>query len=339
MIRFLFLLIIIGAVFMYLTGRIPNVEPPENLDFSPPSEVVTDDPEPEPDPEPVEEPEPAPDPDPIPETVTETEPEPEPEPVPVLFELDHFPPGDLLPGSSRTKSNVGHTDETSVAPRIRFPIERGPAFLNSQILHPGGGGYDDGEWPAVLGSEVSPENYRYPWRDNFCEVRYSSNGLCAGNQGHQGQDIRPASCDNGEYWAVAPERVRVRNIGSTHLINLYGLESGFLYTFLHTDKPRPAYLVNGAVIEKGQRIGRVSNISGGITENCPTARCTSVHLHFEIWHGATELGAWNAKGVASHSPYTSLVVSYLDMIDNAPADEDWTTPLALPSSNSVCKAP
>ena len=35
--------------------------------------------------------------------------EPIPEPEPALFDLEHFAPGDLLPGSSRTKSNVGHT--------------------------------------------------------------------------------------------------------------------------------------------------------------------------------------------------------------------------------------
>lgn len=265
--------------------------------------------------------------------------EPIPEPEPALFDLDHFAPGDLLPGSSRTKSNVGHTDTTSVAPNMRFPLERGPAFLNSQILNPGGGGYADGQWPAVGGSEIDPANYRYPWRDNFCEVRFKSNGLCAGDQGHHGQDIRPASCDNGEIWAVAPERVRVRNIGSTHLINLYGLESGLLYTYLHTDKPRPANITIGSIIEKGERIGRVSNISGGATAECPTARCTSVHLHFEIWHGATSSGAWNQKGVGAHSPYSSLVVSYLDMVDNAPAGADWTTPWALPASNAVCKTP
>ena len=42
--------------------------------------------------------------------------------------------------------------------------------------------------------EGDPGNYSYPWRDNFCERRSFYVGQCPGGLGHQGQDIRPASC-------------------------------------------------------------------------------------------------------------------------------------------------
>ncbi|MBT8471345.1 MAG: hypothetical protein HKN14_04820 [Marinicaulis sp.] len=270
--------------------------------------------------------------------VDDTPPDP-PEPELPAFELPHFPPGDLIDGSSRTKGDTGYTEPDVAAPFMRFPIERGPAFLNSQILHPGGGGYASGQWPPVPGAENDVANYSYPWRDNFCEVRFKSNGLCDGDQGHHGQDIRPATCDNGVLWAVAPERVKVRNIGSTHLVNLYGLDSGLLYTMLHMDRPLAPGVVNGAVLEPGSRIGKISNISGGSTAACPSARCTSVHLHFEIWHGAAETGGFSQKGVGPLSPYTSLVESYLDLVEEAPDGEDWSSPIAPPASSSVCRTP
>ncbi len=46
----------------------------------------------------------------------------------------------------------------------------------------------------LISDESAPDNYSYPWRDNFCEHRFFYVGQCPGGLGHQGQDIRPASC-------------------------------------------------------------------------------------------------------------------------------------------------
>ena len=53
-----------------------------------------------------------------------------------------------------------------------------PAFANSQFIR----------------NEGAPQNYAYPWRDNFCESRAFYVGQCPAGLGHQGQDLRPASC-------------------------------------------------------------------------------------------------------------------------------------------------
>src|SRR5262249_56674835 len=45
---------------------------------------------------------------------------------------------------------------------------------------------------TLILDESAPENYSYPWRDNFCETRNFYVGQCPGGLGHQGQDIRPA---------------------------------------------------------------------------------------------------------------------------------------------------
>ena len=86
-------------------------------------------------------------------------------------------PGSLMPGTG-TRGLGGRPDRTVYA-GIRFPLGDAPAFANSQVFH---------------GREADPTNYTYPWRDNFCERRYFYVGQCPGGLGHQGQDIRPASC-------------------------------------------------------------------------------------------------------------------------------------------------
>ena len=140
----------------------------------------------------------------------------------------HFPPGDLLDGSSRTRGSSGVVDASVVSPTMRFPIESGPAFSNSQIFGRGGGGYASGSWPAVSGSENDAENFTYPWRDDFCEVRFGyDTELCPGGEGHLGQDLRAATCDNAVHWAVAPEDGYISHIGSIS-VNVFGAESGFI---------------------------------------------------------------------------------------------------------------
>ncbi len=247
------------------------------------------------------------------------------------------PPGELIAGTASAGGSFGYVlrdDEGNIlnpAPGILFPIAGGPAFLNSQIMMPGGFGYGSVPNPNP-GDQNDPQNYSYPWRDNFCEIRDSGNSRCGAGTGHQGQDIRPATCENGRYFAVAPEPVRIRNVG-THGVNAFGLETGILYTFLHLDRPLSLNEDTGAPVKKndvltaGQPIGPVSNKTSPNSDLACFDRCTTLHLHYEMWSGAVEFSNSFARGPDSVPlpPYTSLIESYVSMIDTQPDGEDWTS--------------
>lgn len=253
-------------------------------------------------------------------------------------EFDHGDPGELVLldpedtlGSARFNGVFGVTDDSVVAPGMRFPVETGPAFLNSQIFGYGGGGYNYGSGEVYdnpnVGQENDARNFDYPWYDNFCEVRSHTLGLCEAGVGHQGQDIRPATCENGAYYAVATEDGYVRRVGDTHLLEIYG-DSGLVYKYLHLDRPlEPGVEINERVT-RGQRLGKISNKTGA------TSRSTTVHLHFEIWHG-TSSGGVNT-GAGPLPPYTSLVESYLELIEENPDQFD---PVSPPSDVQECRAP
>lgn len=237
--------------------------------------------------------------------------------------LPHDPPGDLQEKTARFETSLGVTDPSVVSPMMRFPVQSGPAFLNSQIFMFGGGGYNYGGGEVYAnpntGQENDPANFDYPWRDNFCEVRTRSNGLCAAGVGHHGQDIRPATCDNGANLAVAPEDGFVRRVGATHLLEIYG-DSGLVYKFLHLDRPLEPGIFKDARVASGQPLGKISNKTGSVS------RSTTVHLHFEIWHGLASGGV--NLGAGPLPPYSSLVEAYLDLIDDNPDQFDPVTPPA-----------
>ncbi len=82
------------------------------------------------------------------------------------------------------------TTAAPTAPSIRrsaFRCSMAPAFVNSQL-------FQSRNRPIEPGHEP---NYAYPWRDNFCERRGFPVGQCPGGHGHQGQDLRPALCEDG----------------------------------------------------------------------------------------------------------------------------------------------
>ncbi len=243
---------------------------------------------------------------------------------------DHRAPGDVLPKTLFDFGSVGVTEAPVVSPLMRFPLESGPAFANSQIFMSGGYGY---AWttkivyPGPEGTQNARQNFDYPWRDNFCEVRRRDAAGCPGGVGHQGQDLRPATCEKGVHWAVAAEDSIVKELGENHMVLLYGLETGQVYVYLHMERPPELGVVVGAKVKKGQRIGKVSNILSATD-------VTTTHLHFEIWAGGEQDGA--AKGVVPLSPYTSLVESYLDLVNSNP---DQLAPVALPASARKCNNP
>lgn len=112
------------------------------------------------------------------------------------------------------------------APGLTWPLaERG--FPNSQVYRPGG-------WRA-RGGQCDASNYDYPWQDNFCETRGRGNALCESGRGHQGQDIRPASCPpstGAAHTAVAAVDGYIAEIASM-TVKLRDAETGRIYWYMH----------------------------------------------------------------------------------------------------------
>ena len=207
-------------------------------------------------------------------------------PVALLAQDARFQP----PGQIPNGQGEGVAQSTVLYPEMRFPIERGPAFANSQV-YGHGGQYGPG------GGQCDPANYSYPWQDNFCEKRGHANLLCKTGKGHQGQDIRPATCKANMYWAVAVEDGVIAQIG-TFSVTLQG-RSGATYRYLHLNMKNLAARMLDP-IAKGERIGQVSDT---FKNGAPTTR----HLHFEIID-AYRVG--NRTVATFLPPYSSLVAAY-----------------------------
>jgi hypothetical protein len=204
--------------------------------------------------------------------------------------FSYLPPGDLVAGSGQ-----GREDYTIYAPGIRFPIEQTPAYANSQV-YMNGGMYGPG------GGQCDAVNYSYPWRDNYCEIRSWDMPLCPSGTGHQGQDIRPATCNNSAYWAVATTAGTITHIGS-YSVYLTAAD-GTRYDYLHMSTVQVA---EGNAVARGDRLGMVSNQFGGTP--------TTIHLHFNIQQ------AVGGVGTVYVPPYMSLVAAYQAMVNGPPEGE------------------
>jgi hypothetical protein len=190
------------------------------------------------------------------------------------------PAGELVSGSGQgVASMVNH------APGMRFPIERPPAYLNSQVWGVGGSHGAKGSWRDAA-------NYTYPWRDTFCESRSRTTPICPAGKGHQGVDIRPVDWAKGKYWGVAAEDGVISDIG-TYTVTLQA--KGTRYRYLHMQMSKLAVKV-GQAVNRGDHLGLVSNDFGDTS--------TTVHLHFEM------LQNLSGKGWVHVPPYQSLVVAY-----------------------------
>lgn len=219
----------------------------------------------------------------------------EPEALPPADPVDaagdifsYMPPGDLI-----EDSGTGQTVQINYAPGLRFPMEAGQAYANSQV-------YNYGGYLGPAGGQCNAANYAYAWRDNFCETRGYGTPMCPAGVGHQGQDIRPASCQDDVHWAVAVDNGTITSIG-TYSVRLM-TDDGVRYTYLHLDKD--TLLVEpGDTVSRGERIGYVSNEFGDTA--------TTIHLHFEI-KMAIDTGA----GIQNTPvpPYIALVDSYERLI-------------------------
>ncbi|MBI1682927.1 M23 family metallopeptidase [Caulobacter hibisci] len=203
----------------------------------------------------------------------------------------HQPPGVLPAGQG-----AGYLDRTVWAPAMCWPLQEA-GYPNSQVYgHGGGMGPGGGQCDGV--------NYALPWRDNFCEARSRANPLCGGSgTGHQGQDIRPATCKKNQHWAVAAEPGIVTDIGS-YTVTLVGSAAPHrTYRYLHMQMAALAVKEGDSVVA-GQKLGKVANDFGGAA--------TTIHLHFEIRAGLAGVTT-DGKPVTLNTflpPYLSLAQAH-----------------------------
>jgi murein DD-endopeptidase MepM/ murein hydrolase activator NlpD len=218
------------------------------------------------------------------------------ETTPVVAGFAHHDPSDLIPGSGS-----GYLDRTVWSPNLCFPmVDAG--YANSQVYDPGGQMGPPGT------DQCNTANYSLPWRDDFCETRGYSSPVCVSGTGHQGQDIRPATCQKAVHWAVAAEDGQITDIG-TYTVTLTASTSPHLvYRYLHMQMNQLA-VHQGDMVKKGVHMGLVSNNFGTTS--------TTIHLHFEIRAGVSGTTT-DGKPVVLHTflpPYLSLLAAYQRKLD------------------------
>jgi len=211
-----------------------------------------------------------------------------------LKAFKYTPAGVLVPSNSG-KGRFG--DNYIYAPNIRFPIEEAPAYINSQV-------YGVGGMHGKRGSLCSQENYQYPWHDNYCEKRPWGMPLCPSGKGHQGVDIRGATCEDKKYHAVAVEDGVISFIGK-YSVSLRG-KTGRTYRYLHLDS-KTLRVRRGQRVKRGQRIGLVSNNFGNTK--------TTIHLHFDVKETIVVNGYPQRVFVPI---YSSLVDAYKRLLSGNP---------------------
>jgi murein DD-endopeptidase MepM/ murein hydrolase activator NlpD len=193
--------------------------------------------------------------------------------------FSYRPPGELVTGSGK-----GRVDTKVYAPGIRFPMESGPAYANSQVWGHGGSS-------GPGGSQCDVENFSYPWHDNYCETRSWTMPLCPSGTGHQGQDTRTIDCKPDIHWTVAVDDGTITSIGS-YSVYLTRAD-GTRFDYLHMSN---VAVKVGQKVKRGDHMGKVSNQFGGTP--------TTVHLHFNIQQNVS------GTGIVYVPPYLSLINAY-----------------------------
>lgn len=249
---------------------------------------------------------------------------------PVAFSPDftYHPPGDII-ANSGYHEQPGRADFT-VYSQIRFPLEKAPAFANSQSFLNWGDCNQTGRvsWSAKKGDayhckrndkplvfdESAKENYSYPWQDNFCETRDFEVGQCAAGLGHQGQDIRPSSCmlrNDGadrclpDIFATVAVRdgvlIRARGEQAVYLlVNSRNEHIRFRYVHMNPAHMDADDVLHGHRVSEGEKLGLVSNFQD-------RAGGTTSHLHFDAQVFTLDGWIWV-------NPYTTLIASYERLI-------------------------
>jgi hypothetical protein len=249
-------------------------------------------------------------------------------PKAVSESFTYYAAGDLIENSGW--HDKGGRADPHVYAQIRFPIAKAPAFAKSQSFNPWGDCYHKGVVGRMRGKgaayrckvndrklvfdESAPENFSYPWRDNFCEYRDSQVGQCPGGWGHQGQDIRGSFCvlNNEGADRCEPYQQDVVAVRSGMIWRKAGNLAAYISVNTANDRVRFRYLhmtpsrldadgiVTGRRVEQGEVIGKLSNY--GDHENG-----TSYHLHFDTQVFTRDGWVWV-------NPYMTLVAAYERLI-------------------------
>jgi hypothetical protein len=163
------------------------------------------------------------------------------------------------------------------------------------------------------------ENYAYPWRDTYCEVRNDNDRAppdCPRPRGHEGQDIRPRECilENGRCKIDIFDVVAVTNGNAVwtslnHLRLIADDDTNLYYMYMHmspTALSQAGMLLEEAVpVYTGQKVGKVGNW----WKTQPAG--TTTHLHFEI---RTPGPPYCAGFGCTSSPYWTLLLAYERLI-------------------------
>ncbi len=216
---------------------------------------------------------------------------------PVVASFQHMAAGDLIPGSGS-----GYLDRTVWSPNLCFPMADG-GFANSQVYGAGGG-----KGPKDKPSQCDASNYSLPWRDNFCEARGYASPVCASGTGHQGQDIRPATCKKNLHWVQAAEDGVITDIGTYTVTLVAAAPPHRVYRYLHMTMKELA-VHEGSEVKAGDHLGKTSNDFGKTP--------TTIHTHFEMRAGVAGTTT-DGKPVVIHTflpPYLSLVAAYQRQLD------------------------
>jgi len=243
-------------------------------------------------------------------------------------DFTYYGPGDLIENTGWHKL-PGRTDYHVYA-RMRFPIAYAPAYVKSQSFMSWGDCYRTGtvgrtgkkgakyhcklnDKPLVF-DESAAENFTYPWRDNFCELRDFLVGQCPGGYGHQGEDIRPGNCvlENAEADRCVPYQHDIAavhdgiirrmpgDLGVYIVVNNADNHVRFRYLHMNPKTLDADGIVNGRTASEGEILGKVAD--WGDTENG-----TSYHIHFNIQVFTTVGWVWV-------NPYMTLVAAYERLI-------------------------
>ncbi len=243
-------------------------------------------------------------------------------------DFTYYGPGDLIENSGWQKM-PGRADYHVYA-HMRFPVADAPGYVKSQSFMSWGDCYHSGvvgrlgrkgasyhcklnDKPLVF-DESAAENFTYPWRDNFCELRDFLVGQCPGGYGHQGEDIRPGNCvlSNAEadrclpyqHTVAAVEDGMIRrmpgNIGVYIVVNTANERVRFRYLHMDPKVMDAQGFLDGRQVSEGEIIGKVATWGD-------FANGTSYHIHFNIQ-------VFTKNGWVWVNPYMTLVAAYERLI-------------------------
>ena len=275
-----------------------------------------------------------------------------PRPQAVDAAFSYYPPGSLIPYTGLKPDVPGSADMTVYA-RLRFPMKEAPAYANSQSFNSWGDCDFTGRAPRrvrakdaryeckvngrpLVFDEAGGGNYRYPWRDNFCEHRHFPVGQCPGGEGHQGQDIRPSFCKKLNDGADRCEPYQQEIVAVHDGVVLRARKQEAVFLFINSPRAhvRVRYIhmnpkqldadgmLSGKRLSEGDTIGKVGNYND-------YERGTTYHLHFDM-QVPTRIG------YVFVNPYMTLVSAYERLIGGRGTEIE---PKPLPPAATVIEVP